>query len=99
MGEVDKEELEKMSKSKFGKYNSVPENKLLKSFYNIFLKNTTFRAYANGAVTAGVIIYGTFTKEYQPLYIWLGYLVFINLGEYYYWRYERGVWECPIRCC
>ncbi len=89
MPKINKKKLEEMSKSKYGKYTPLAENKFLAGFYNLFLKKSLLRASLESGITAGVVVYWFLTKALLPVFCWFGYLFLVGLVGYFYWGHEK----------
>jgi len=90
MAKIDGSELDSKAKSNFGFYQPANENKYSKMFYQLFLKNTPFKTFINGSITAGVFVYWIFTKNSWLVFIWFFYIVIINLLGLAYWKIEEN---------
>ncbi|MDR2429266.1 MAG: hypothetical protein LBD62_05610 [Candidatus Margulisbacteria bacterium] len=87
---VDIKELEEKSRSRYGKYTPAPTPPLMAFLSKyVFKKHTPGRSFLNGFITAAVLLYAWFSKNYLPLTLWLIFDVSLTVAAIFYWRAEQ----------
>lgn len=99
MVNISKEELAKMSKSKFGKHQASQPNPTFAFLEKYFFKTSPQRSYFNGAMTFGVLTYWWATKEFWPVLIWFAFTSVMSVLGIIYWNAEKKRLAKEIKRC
>ena len=94
---IDPQELAKQATSKFGPAKPIvrPRWKIMLEDY--FFKNSPRRAYIQGGITVGLLVYWWFTRSYLPLMLWFGCIVVNSMAALWYWKKESARLDKEIK--
>lgn len=85
---IDQQELAKKAKSKFGPAKPLARPRWKTMLEDYFFKSSTRKAFLQGGITIGLIVYWWFTRSSTPLIIWFLISFSLSIIALIYWRTE-----------